>query len=482
MQASAILWQYMKIFHDSTSEQLRDYERGVYERLEQEHPEKLKRLEPATPADIYPRIGITIPPQGDKGFLRFYLQDFIVEEVAYDGSIATIEPQPSPAVSDTGPTVYVDVVKGGLGTYEAISHLATTLGIEPHAIGYGGMKDGRAITSQRMSIRGVPWEQIRDTKISQVFLNFKEIGKGAIAPGQVKGNRFTIVVRTEQDIATETIQKKLETIATDGFPNFYGVQRFGNRLLNPILGKNIVSGNLQEALKIFLTATGPFDIPLYHEVRTQAATHFGDWQAMKTVFDTLPYSFRHERAILASLIENPNQLRKALMTVADQVKFWVYGYTSFLVNHLLSRVMQGELEIPEKIPLPLSGQWSDEVYHEYLQKHGTASYAKNLQPFPFFIQKQRTISAWIIPEVHGFKVVKPGVILSFSLPKAVYATTFLMSLFELYEGTPLPSWIRSDALDSKAELGTGSVNEAVAALNIPEKLLQGYIESSENIE
>ena len=52
--------------------------------------------------------------------------------------------------------------------------------------------------------------------------------------------------------------------------------------------------------------------------------------------------------------------------------------------------------------------------------------------------------------------VKEGVILSFSLSKGSYATTFLTQLFQLTTGVP-PKDISNDIVDTKEILGEGSI-------------------------
>lgn len=458
----------MKALHDEGLEALRDAERTTWRQIQETAPERLARREPTEPQEIQRAIGIAGVSPGPRGYIRYSLADFIVEEVGSDGEISVIEPEePSPAIATDYPTLFADVVKGGIGTLEAVAQLSAALGIPREQVGYAGMKDGRAITSQRLSLRLADWRRVMERPFTQLFVKPKYTGKGAMAIGQLHGNRFTILVRTEEAADPAVFSQSVERLRRDGFANFYGVQRFGNRLLNPLLGKLLCQGNAAEAIRVFLTEPGPFDVPIYEDIRRQAREHYGNWQALEEVFDQFPYSFRHERAVLGSLLQNADRPAGALRAIADQVRFWVYGYAAFLVNRLLSDALTTGRVLPDPLPLPLGGPRGDQLYEEFLREDGTQNYREHLRQYPFLIQKARSIPPWIIPEIHGTAVIPEGVILSFTLPKAVYATTFLLFLFRVFEGSPVPSWVKMNLIDVKATLGAGSVTAALEKLKIP---------------
>ncbi len=452
----------------------RSAERKFISQLEKNNPDRLGRAKTVSADDLLPRIGITGIPTHPPGYLRFLPQDFIVEEVGQDESLATVEPSSLPVIGEhQAPTIYANLVKVGLGTPEATAALASVLKIPPEKIGYAGIKDARAVTSQRVSIRGTTLDAvlpfIQPRAIPQIYLNLLATGKGAVSIGQLKGNRFTILIRTPANTDLSATEKLSKQLVKDGFPNFYGPQRFGSRLLNPYLGRLLCQGQPDQAIKLYLTQAGLFDPPIYREIRQTTAKLFGQWDKMYDKFSPLAYSFRHERRLLRALISSDGDLIQALYAIQDQVRFWVYGYASFLVNRLLSYSYSGRVNIPDPLPLPLSNTMeADQLYHSFLSRHETISYRVNLAPYRFLIQKERDIEPWIMPAVHNFTPCPSGLIISFTLPKAAYATTFLYFLFNLYEGKPIPDWVNTDPVDTKAILKTGSVQAALDYLLVPE--------------
>lgn len=447
-----------------TNEALIAAEAKAIEAIVQRSPQSLIRTVPIEPRQAYHYMGVSGIGDRPSGFIRFSPQDFIVEEISLDGSVSDISPTLlTPAhTSPEDKTIYADMVKIGMGTLDAIKQIADTTGANIRQIGYAGLKDGRAITSQRVSIRGISLEKIVQAKLDQVFLKIRSTGKGALAAGQLTGNRFTMFVRTQEQLDEQELWKHVNALVENGYPNFYGAQRFGNRFLNALLGKLLCQGEFDEAIKIYLTQNGPFDIPIYTTIRGKAAGEYGNWEKMIAQFDILPYRFRHERKLLHALMKYPDNPVRALVAIEDQVTFWIYGYASFILNQFLSAAYMGVHDIPNPLPIPLSGGFSDTLYAPSLTHDNTSEYARFLRQLPFWQQKYRTIIPWITPTVHSMRSIPAGVAISFSLPRAAYATTFLMFLFHLYEGTPIPPWVQQNDIDTKATLNEGNVTDTLA--------------------
>lgn len=454
---------------------LYERERKNRQEIEKRSAHAFIRSEIPDPRKIQKIIGIEQGEHEVKGYIRCNPHDFIVEEVVSEHDIATIDPLEHNVQEETTreelPTIYCDLVKYGVGTPEAISQIASALNISANGIGHAGLKDSRALTSQRISIRGASVPALAQLPKAQFFIKIRAIGKGAIAPGNLSGNRFVITVRTNKPVPTESLSHRLKELEDDGFPNFYGAQRFGNRFLCARLGKLICQGKFEEAVRVFLTDSGPVSVLIHEKIRESADRAFGNWNQMTKVFDVLPYAYRHERTLIKTLDDSGSNWTGGLYAIQDQVKFWVYGYASYLVNQMLSHALTGTRAIPDPLPIPLGSVWADEVYRQFLEEDDTIEYKQHLQPLKFIQLKPRSLRPWISPIIHSHAVVPSGFIVFFTLPRAAYATTFLQSLCELYEGTPMPDWVNTEQVDSMKILGRGSVQKTLSCLEIPEHLL-----------
>ena len=408
-----------------------------------------------------------------KGYIKYSPLDFIVEEILLDGSIITvdtIEKQKNIAPISGG-VVYADVIKVGISTLDVVQRIAKTLAIDISQIGYAGIKDGIALTGQMISIRGITIDKVKNLSIKDViFKNIRE-GSGDIKIGTLQGNRFTLFIRTEKEINHEEFMSSIDKIKRDGVVNYYGPQRFGApRYLSHLFGLYLFCGDNEGLLRSYFFDESPFEFPYIREIRRKAVNHFGNWKAIKEIFGILPYTFRTEVAILEELekTNNPKEYGRALGVVSQQVDFWPKSYASYLANKLLSDAATGKIRTGDELPLVLSLDGANSsIYRDLLRDDGVVgNFIQNLRKFPFIkINKRLTIKSRIKPIIHGVRILPEGVVLSFDLPKGAYATTMLMSLFNIVGDIPLPEWLNTKDIDIKEVLDLGSSADIKARLS-----------------
>jgi TruD family tRNA pseudouridine synthase len=437
-------------------------ERKLFEDYKRKSPETLIPP-PLLEKDLLSHIGITISfPPRPQGFIRFYPQDFIVEEISKTGIISEVESREN-EISPSFPfNLGCSLIKVGIPTLDALNILAETLRIKIRRITYAGLKDTDALTSQKIIIIDVGselFERIKKISLSNLFLTNFSIEKEFLSPGRLLGNRFFILIRTAGKIDEKQFLINLEKIKKEGVLNFYFSQRFGEpRFINHLLGKLILQGKYKEAVFNFLVDSGLSEIPLIKSRREKAKDNFGNWQEMKKIFDELPFTFRNEVLLLSYLEKNPNDFLGALIFIKDMTQIFIFAYSSYLFNKILSLNQEG-LKLPEEIPLLFSDDWRDwKVYEHWLLEDKTQDFLKNLKPFlKFFKLQKRLVKSKIYTEKILFKIMSEGTALGFSLRKGSYATTFLSNLFEIKTILPVPEWVNEKEYDIKRELGLGSL-------------------------
>ena len=156
------------------------------------------------------------------GRLRVEPEDFVVDE---DLGFAP---------SGAGAHVLVRVRKRGANTEWVAREIARHAGCRPGEVGFAGLKDRHAVTTQWFSVpspRGAAY--VGDTiarltgatgegyEVLEAHAHAKKLPRGALA-----GNRFDIRVR-DVAAADADIASRVAAIARDGLPNFFGPQRFG---------------------------------------------------------------------------------------------------------------------------------------------------------------------------------------------------------------------------------------------------------------
>jgi len=155
--------------------------------------------------------------------------DFIVDEI------------PSINFSNRGNYLVLQIKKELLSTWELIKIISKKLNIDEHLIGYAGLKDKNATTTQFISIplnRSRDYKQLNSKNI-QVLKTFKHHAKLKI--GDLEGNRFKITLKDIKGEELPTIYQTLAQIQKNGMPNYFGYQRFGQEY-NFEQAQNIVYG------------------------------------------------------------------------------------------------------------------------------------------------------------------------------------------------------------------------------------------------
>jgi TruD family tRNA pseudouridine synthase len=418
--------------------------------------------DPGRPYDLYERVGITAhPPKLQPGYVKYSPLDFIVEEIRPDDTVITVDGQEAaPETPDGEGTVYADLTKVGISTLDAVQRISDALGLPPDKIGYAGIKDAVALTSQRLSLRGAAVDAVRSLSVPGCALRQVVVGKGAIQTGNLKGNRFTLLIRTGPDLDRAAFERAVESVRTGGVMNYYGVQRFGTpRFLAHLFGMHMMRGDLAALVRAYLTRPSEFELPFYANIRARAAERYGDFRAMREAMGVLPYSMRFELQMLEELEKNPTGYDAAVARMQKQADLWARAYGSYLTNHVLSEAAKTGRPLPERIPLLMTQEPEARAFYaSWLKKHGTENYLLNLRRFRYInVGRNQTIEPVIRPTIHGYKFLPEGIAISFDLPKGAYATTVLMFLFESASGLPVPEWMNANETDTKQSLGTGSL-------------------------
>jgi tRNA pseudouridine13 synthase len=150
------------------------------------------------------------------GVLRASPEDFIVDEIlGFDAA-------------GEGPHALLRVRKRGANTEWVSRELARAAGCKPFEVGFAGLKDRNAVTTQFFTVP-------RGRREAAEFLGVSGEGYEVIeaAPHQRKlprgalaGNRFGIAVRNVRCDAA-ALAARIQVIAAGGVPNYFGEQRFG---------------------------------------------------------------------------------------------------------------------------------------------------------------------------------------------------------------------------------------------------------------
>jgi tRNA pseudouridine13 synthase len=288
--------------------------------------------------DIGLEVYFTSSP-GIGGRLKRSAQDFVVDELST-----------FPDPNDSGRFVIAKVTSTDWETNRLVRQLAHALAMSRGRIGFAGTKDKRAITSQLMSFEA-PLEAVQAVHIKDVEISDAYRAKKHLTLGDLIGNRFGIRLRdcrAEDDALKSNIEATEGELAkVGGFPNFFGVQRFGSlRPVTHLVGRHIVNGDLKKACMAYAGSPNPDESYLAREARRKL-DETEDFEAALVEF---PRALSFERVIIAHLAQNPGDYAGAIRSLPQNLQMmFVHAYQSYLFNRVLSERIRRGLPLNEPI-------------------------------------------------------------------------------------------------------------------------------------
>jgi tRNA pseudouridine13 synthase len=162
--------------------------------------------------------------------LRACPEDFRVDEVAL-----------YPAAGH-GAHTFVRVEKRGLTTEQVARALARAAGVRPRDVGYAGRKDRDAVARQWLSVPGLAPERALALEAPGLRVLEATPHPHKLRTGQLRANRFEIVVRELDAEEVAAAPARLEALAARGMPNRFGAQRFGREGRNAERGRELLAG------------------------------------------------------------------------------------------------------------------------------------------------------------------------------------------------------------------------------------------------
>jgi len=271
--------------------------------------------------------------QGVGGRIKERPEDFIVEEINELGeaSVLLLRGQNAPMDPEgSGEFLWVVLEKRDWATVDAVNRISRVLKIPVKYVGFAGTKDKRAVTGQWISLRGVKWKDLRKLDLKDMAFHTPVYMKGRLRLGHLDANKFTIRIRGASG--------KIPHVTW--FPNYFAHQRFGSyRFVSHIVGRHIIRGEWEDAVRTYLTYASPYEPPETVAARKQLQKEWGDWKEALRYF---PRRLRPERTILLALARGKSYESAIRSLHPRMFSLFIHAYQSYLFNVITSyRLEQG---------------------------------------------------------------------------------------------------------------------------------------------
>ncbi len=262
---------------------------------------------------------ITSEIPGIGGVLRERWEDFLVEE------IPLYEP------SGEGEHAYLMVEKHGMSTLDMVGAIAEHFGVRRGDVGFAGLKDKRAITRQVVSVHtpGKRVESFPMVRHDRLTVLWADQHTNKLRRGHLRGNRFSIRVRGVSPGDALAAQRVLQRLAITGVPDRFGPQRFGLTGDNHRIGRAMILGRWDEAVRLLLGPGGDAPDALDTMRGLFASGHYAQ------AFEACPRHYRAERAALRALVQG-HDAQKAMLAIDRTARgFYLSGFQSAVFNAVL---------------------------------------------------------------------------------------------------------------------------------------------------
>ena len=262
--------------------------------------------------------------EGIGGRLRSSPEDFLVEEIPLPEKGGTV-----------GPYLICQLIKKNWELQHAVKEIAKRLGISHRRIGWAGTKDRNAITKQWISIYNMTAEQVAAIYLKDITLEPVRQSNEALALGQLLGNRFDLVIRDTQSQDLDQHVQTLTGTASEGVPNYFGLQRFG--AIRPVthrVGEWILRGDFEQAVVTYVGQEFPGEVDPVKTTRSDFLATRDPEPALRN----LPLYMSFERSMLHHLYTHPGDYPGALNELPPKLlSLFVSAFQSYLFNCALSQ-------------------------------------------------------------------------------------------------------------------------------------------------
>lgn len=375
--------------------------------------------------------------------------DFVVDEQA---SIA--------ATNDGRWSVY-KLRKQGIGTLEALRAISRLWRLPSRSLGFGGLKDRHAVTTQWLTVPEGPRKNLEQKAFRLTFEGRSTVPMSRMV---LTGNAFRIRVRDLAEDEAARVIERFDAVRAHGLPAYFDEQRFGSlRGGGGFAALHLLKGDAEAALRAVIACPSREDRAHVRERKRRIRAHWNDFDGLPEVLSGTPM-----RAPVLHLLQHPGDHLGAFATLdREERRLYASAYASAVWNRavaalirtrvppadrLVFRSVAGELVFPRLpaplplladavLPLPAKGVSIDEpelrdALTAALAADGIALDALELDPRLSMDFRPTKRALWFRPTkatVSGVLAddLNPGrkrVDLAFTLDRGLYATIVLKYL------------------------------------------------------
>lgn len=240
-------------------------------------------------------------------------------------------------LSEEGAYAYYRIEKMGITTLAVQNDLASRLKVTPSGLVFPALKDRNAVAVQYASVRKKGPETVSGKGYTAERIGW---GSRALRPSDLRGNRFTLVVRAVTPGLGKALADALLKLQNYGLPNYFDDQRFGSLTARGFIGKEILKRDAETVLRMYLAEPMVGDPRNVREFKRLVTSHWGQWGYLLHQAPR-PSNFR---SVITYLKDHPHDYRKAVNLIRDRLlSIYLAAYQSWVWNHIVGFYLESTL-------------------------------------------------------------------------------------------------------------------------------------------
>jgi len=238
--------------------------------------------------------------------------------------------------------------KQKVSTLQAVERISKEFAVRRRNLSVCGLKDKQGRTEQLLGVLG---GSLGQTEVVQTGdLRLRLIGRTAqpLSAENITANRFEVTVRDLSAAEALRVPESVAEVQRTGVVNYFDSQRFGFlKHGQGFIGKQVLRGDWEGALKSFLATPSLLDHSDDAKVKAFWRDHWGEWNLRAPQDAGARYA-----PLLRRLREDPRDFKGAFMHIDRRLRMMVlFELQSYVWNEGVKRYLGGLLPAAELVGL-----------------------------------------------------------------------------------------------------------------------------------